>query len=55
MIETNNLLSNPTGPEYQFLVGEGEFMDTAPSRPLDVTLNPLYLVGRATQGRANTC
>ena len=24
MIETNNILSNPTGPEHQFLVGEGE-------------------------------
>ncbi|RDA91254.1 hypothetical protein CP533_0648 [Ophiocordyceps camponoti-saundersi (nom. inval.)] len=24
MIETNNTLSNPTGPEWQFLVGEGE-------------------------------
>lgn len=23
MIETNNVLSNPSGPEYQFLVGEG--------------------------------
>lgn len=23
MIETNNVLSTPTGPEYQFLVGEG--------------------------------
>jgi hypothetical protein len=27
MIETNNILSNPTGPEYQFLVGEGKFRD----------------------------
>lgn len=24
MIETNNILSNPSGPDYQFLVGEGE-------------------------------
>jgi hypothetical protein len=24
MIETNNLLTTPSGPEYQFLVGEGE-------------------------------
>lgn len=23
MIETNNTLSHPTGPEWQFLVGEG--------------------------------
>jgi hypothetical protein len=23
MIETNNTLTNPTGPEYQLLVGEG--------------------------------
>ncbi|CAI4217501.1 unnamed protein product [Parascedosporium putredinis] len=25
VIETNNILSNPTGPEYQFLVGEGMY------------------------------
>lgn len=25
MIETNNTLSNPEGPEWQFLVGEGKF------------------------------
>jgi len=24
MIETNNILSHPTGPEYQLLVGEGQ-------------------------------
>lgn len=24
LIETNNTLSNPSGPEYQFLVGEGK-------------------------------
>jgi hypothetical protein len=24
MIETNNVLTNPSGPEYQFLVGEGK-------------------------------
>jgi hypothetical protein len=24
VIETNNILTNPSGPEYQFLVGEGE-------------------------------
>jgi len=24
MIETNNVLTTPSGPEYQFLVGEGE-------------------------------
>lgn len=23
MIETNNILTHPTGPEYQLLVGEG--------------------------------
>jgi hypothetical protein len=28
MIETNNILSNPSGPEYQFLVGEGKFYHT---------------------------
>lgn len=32
MIETNNILTNPTGPEYQFLVGEGEFPMHTPSR-----------------------
>jgi len=29
MIETNNVLSHPEGPEHQFLVGEGE---SAPNR-----------------------
>lgn len=29
MIETNNILTSPSGPEYQFLVGEGEH----PTRP----------------------
>lgn len=24
MIETNNILTSPSGPEYQFLVGEGK-------------------------------
>jgi len=24
IIETNNILSHPTGPEYQLVVGEGE-------------------------------
>jgi len=38
MIETNNVLSNPSGPECQFLVGEGELVaataaeETSPSR-----------------------
>jgi hypothetical protein len=26
MIETNNVLNRPTGPEYQLLVGEGEHL-----------------------------
>ena len=33
MIETNNILTNPSGPEYQFLVGEG----TLPSLPKPLT------------------
>jgi len=35
MIETNNVLTNPSGPEYQFLVGEGEpnSRPSCPSRP----------------------
>lgn len=31
MIETNNTLENPTGPEWQFLVGEGMRELDAPS------------------------
>lgn len=30
MIETNNTLSNPEGPEWQFLVGEGKFPVLSP-------------------------
>jgi catabolite repression protein CreC len=30
MIETNNTLSNPTGPEWQFLVGEGRQSHSIP-------------------------
>ncbi|SPO04872.1 probable WD40 repeat protein CreC [Cephalotrichum gorgonifer] len=51
MIETNNLLSNPTGPEYQFLVGEGTYvlkedllLATPPPHPSEappVNPNPL--------------
>ncbi len=36
MIETNNVLSNPSGPEFQFLVGEGMHplrRDDAPIHP----------------------
>lgn len=32
LIETNNTLSNPTGPEYQFLVGEGRSKPMRPRR-----------------------
>jgi hypothetical protein len=28
MIETNNILSHPTGPEYQLVVGEGRSWET---------------------------
>ncbi|KAH8897097.1 WD40 repeat-like protein [Thozetella sp. PMI_491] len=51
MIETNNILSNPTGPEYQFLAGEGLYvlkedlhLATPPPHPSEapvVNPNPL--------------
>ncbi|KAJ0284657.1 hypothetical protein COL940_003978 [Colletotrichum noveboracense] len=51
MIETNNILSNPEGPEYQFLVGEGTYvlkedlhLATPPPHPSEapvVNPNPL--------------
>ncbi|KAF0646038.1 hypothetical protein FPSE5266_05663 [Fusarium pseudograminearum] len=51
MIETNNTLSNPTGPEWQFLVGEGTYtlkedlhLATPPPHPSEATVpnpNPL--------------
>lgn len=51
MIETNNVLSNPSGPEYQFLVGEGLYvlkedlhLATPPPHPSEapiVNANPL--------------
>ncbi|KAL8304973.1 hypothetical protein RB597_004066 [Gaeumannomyces tritici] len=51
MIETNNILSNPSGPEFQFLVGEGLYvlkedlhLATPPPHPSEappVNLNPL--------------
>uniref|UniRef100_A0A0D2XH46 Uncharacterized protein n=1 Tax=Fusarium oxysporum (strain Fo5176) TaxID=660025 RepID=A0A0D2XH46_FUSOF len=44
MIETNNTLSNPTGPEWQFLVGEDLHLATPPPHPSEATVpnpNPL--------------
>ncbi|GJC96622.1 WD repeat domain-containing protein [Colletotrichum higginsianum] len=51
MIETNNILTNPEGPEYQFLVGEGTYvlkedlhLATPPPHPSEapvVNPNPL--------------
>ncbi|KAK4190927.1 hypothetical protein QBC35DRAFT_539558 [Podospora australis] len=51
MIETNNVLSTPTGPEYQFLVGEGLYvlkedlhLATPPPHPSEAPItnpNPL--------------
>jgi len=51
MIETNNILTNPSGPEYQFLVGEGLYvlkedlhLATPPPHPSEAPLvnpNPL--------------
>ncbi|KAK3995794.1 putative catabolite repression protein creC [Cladorrhinum sp. PSN332] len=51
MIETNNILSTPTGPEYQFLVGEGLYvlkedlhLATPPPHPSEAPItnpNPL--------------
>ncbi len=41
MIETNNILSNPTGPEYQFLAGEGELPPSPlPIAQIQVSQNP---------------
>ena len=48
MIETNNTLTNPTGPEYQFLTGEGLYvlkedlhLATPPPHPSEApVLNP---------------
>jgi ABC-type uncharacterized transport system auxiliary subunit len=31
MIETNNILTHPTGPEYQLVVGEGEAWRISPT------------------------
>ncbi len=31
MIETNNILKHPTGPEYQLVVGEGEACHISPT------------------------
>ncbi|KEZ39469.1 hypothetical protein SAPIO_CDS9334 [Scedosporium apiospermum] len=43
LIETNNILTNPTGPEYQFLVGEGTYvlkedllLATPPAHPSEI-------------------
>lgn len=51
MIETNNTISNPTGPEWQFLVGEGTYvlkedlhLATPPPHPSEAPIvnpNPL--------------
>ncbi|GAB0131708.1 hypothetical protein EsDP_00000169 [Epichloe bromicola] len=51
MIETNNTISNPTGPEWQFLVGEGTYvlkedlhLATPPPHPSEAPMvnpNPL--------------
>ncbi|KAK0743329.1 WD40-repeat-containing domain protein [Schizothecium vesticola] len=51
MVETNNTLTNPSGPEYQFLVGEGLYvlkedlhLATPPPHPSDTPVpnpNPL--------------
>jgi catabolite repression protein CreC len=41
MIETNNILTNPSGPEYQFLVGEGEWPLCAIEVRSSIMLSPL--------------
>ena len=38
MIETNNILTHPTGPEYQLVVGEGE--EAWPPAPFRKDLTP---------------
>ncbi|KAL2018273.1 hypothetical protein VTK56DRAFT_1027 [Thermocarpiscus australiensis] len=61
MIETNNALTNPSGPEYQFLVGEGLYvlkedlhLATPPPHPSEAPIvnpNPLDInIPSATAG-----
>lgn len=38
MVETNNTLTNPSGPEYQFLVGEGATPSSPPLTSLPATV-----------------
>ncbi|KAL2134425.1 hypothetical protein VTI74DRAFT_197 [Chaetomium olivicolor] len=57
MIETHNVLSNPSGPEYQFLVGEGLYvlkddlhLATPPPHPSEIPVvspNPLSTAPQA--------
>ncbi|KAI9743000.1 MAG: hypothetical protein M1818_003295 [Claussenomyces sp. TS43310] len=62
MIETNNTLTNPTGPEYQLLVGEGTYLlkddmqlATPPPHPSDAPiLNPNPLATTPQPASAGT-
>ncbi|KAK4219986.1 WD40 repeat-like protein [Rhypophila decipiens] len=62
MIETNNILSNPSGPEYQFLVGEGVYtlkedllLATPPPHPSEApVLNPNPLATTPQPATAGT-
>ncbi|KAL2106595.1 hypothetical protein VUR80DRAFT_6526 [Thermomyces stellatus] len=65
MIETNNILSNPTGPEYQFLVGEGTYvlkedllLATPPPHPSEapaVNPNPLATTPQPATSGTKLC
>lgn len=46
MIETNNILSNPTGAEYQFLVGEGKLSASSHLSPTIPTSSRPYAPAR---------
>jgi len=55
MIETNNVLTNPSGLEYQFLVGEGTLADSSSIldvHPSNCTAFPRYL---CVEGRPPSC
>ncbi|KAL2264866.1 hypothetical protein VTJ83DRAFT_7376 [Remersonia thermophila] len=62
MIETNNVLTNPSGPEYQFLVGEGLYvlkedlhLATPPPHPSEApVLNPNPLATTPQPATAGT-
>lgn len=60
MIETNNILSTPSGPEYQFLVGEGGLFPGPFGRTSALLINRLTngvpgIRSLRPQGRSSSC